>query len=185
MMKKLLAMLVIFCLIMGSISVYAENFEWTDDISYGETKVITVPRPEGEVDENWVYFTQLFHFTPEVDGTYRFLINYEEDAAAPYDISMGVAPFTMVDGEKQYCDSNGYLALENGCAFDAEVGKSYELMFQYNSDDGRYPEFTFYLESDDVEIPKTGDMPLLLSSGMLLLAALGAALLLTNRRKMH
>lgn len=172
-MKKIWIALVIFCLMMGSISAYAENFEWTDDIAYGETKTITIPRPDGDVDEGYVYFTQFFTFTPKAEGTYRFLVSYEEDESAPYDIFMDVG-----------CD-DGYWELENGCEFEAEVGKSYELMFQYNSDDGRYPEFTFYLESDDVEIPKTDDMALLLPAGMMLLTAMLAVCLFSGRKKMQ
>jgi hypothetical protein len=187
-MKKILAVLVILCLMMSSTSVFAENFEWTDDIAYGETKTITIPEPDGNIKNNWVYFTQYFIFTPEVDGTYRFMISYEEDESKPYDIFMDVAAFTMVNGQKRYCSDDGYWEIKNGCEFEGKVGRSYELMFQYATYDGRHPEFTFYVESDDVppeysENPKTGDTALLLPMGMMLMAAMLAMVLLPGRKK--
>ena len=182
-MKKFLIALTLFCLVMGAMSVSAANFEQEEAISYGQTKTVTIPQPEGEVDEGYVYFTQLFVFTPEVDGTYRYLTDYEQDEAAPYDIFMDVVPFCYADdGSKIYLDNNGYLEVENGCEFEAQAGIHYELLFQYNSHDGRYPQFRFYLESDDVEIPKTGDADFLLPVGLLILAAVGIVLTTTKKK---
>ena len=141
-MKKFLLFLLIFCMLSGAVSVSAENYHLTESISLGETKIITIPKPNGEVDEGWVYFTQEFIFVPEEDGTYRFLVAYEEDSKKPYDFSMGVA--------------GAYRELENGCEFDAIAGETYELCFQYNNHDGRYPEFTFYLGTlADAAVPET------------------------------
>ena len=144
-MRKFWIFLVILCLVTGSMTVSAENFDVRDTIAFGETKIVTIPKPEGEIDPGVVYFTQAFTFVPEEDGTYRFLISYQEDGEKPYDIFMDVA------GE--------YRALENGCEFDAIAGETYELCFQYPIHDGRYPEFTFYVGSEEaVVVPETDDV---------------------------
>jgi hypothetical protein len=143
-MRKFWIFLVILCLVTGSITVHAENFHVKDTIAFGEIKTVTVPQPEGEIDSGWVYFTQEFTFTPEKDGTYHFLVRYEEDESKPYEIFMDVV-----------CPG-GYQVLLNGCAFDAVAGESYELCFQYPIHDGRYPEFTFYVGSEEaVVVPET------------------------------
>ena len=155
-MRKFWIFLVILCLVTGSMTVSAENFDVRDTIAFGETKIVTIPKPEGEIDPGVVYFTQAFTFVPEEDGTYRFLISYQEDGEKPYDIFMDVA------GE--------YRALENGCEFEAAAGETCELCFQYPTHDGRYPTFIFYVGAADADvIPKTGD------PGMFL-PAMGAAL---------
>lgn len=159
-----------------------KNFEWTDDIAYGEKKTITIPEPDVKVNDNYTYLTQFFHFTPKVEGTYRFMVSYEEDESNPYPIFMDVAPFIMVNGQKQYCSDQGYWEIENGCEFEAKAGISYELMFQYMNNDGRNPKFTFYLETD-LEIPKTGDAGLLLPGALVLLSTLMTACLILNRKK--
>ena len=143
-MRKFWIFLVILCLVTGSMTVSAENFDVKDTIAFGETKIVTIPKPEGEIDPGFVYFTQAFTFVPEEDGTYRFLISYQEDGEKPYDIFMDVA------GE--------YRALENGCEFEAAAGETCELCFQYPTHDGRYPTFIFYVGAADADvIPKTGD----------------------------
>ena len=108
------------------------NYNPRDTIALGETKTITIPQPEGEIAESWTYYNLTFFFTPEKDGTYRFLVSYEEDESDPYDIYIAPA------GE--------YWEIENGCQFDAQAGETYELFFQYPQHDGRYPEFTFCVE---------------------------------------
>ena len=141
-MRKFWIFLVILCLVTGSMTVSAENFDVRDTIAFGETKIVTIPKPEGEIDPDVVYFTQAFTFVPEEDGTYRFLIRYQEDGEKPYDIFMDV--------------SGAYRELENGCEFDAIAGETYELRFQYPNHDGRYPEFTFYVGSEEaVVVPET------------------------------
>ena len=146
-MRKFWIFLVILCLVTGSMTVSAENFDVKDTIAFGEIKTVTVPQPEGEIDPGWVYFTQEFTFTPEKDGTYHFLVRYEEDESKPYEIFMDVV-----------CPG-GYQVLLNGCAFDAVAGESYELCFQYPIHDGRYPEFTFYVGSEEaVVVPETDDV---------------------------
>ena len=100
-----------------------------DTIALNETKTVRVPEPTGAVDPGLVYFSQIFWFTPEESGRYRFLVDYVDDASNPYDISMDVA--------------GAYWELENGCLFDANAGETYELCFQYPNHDGRYPEFNF------------------------------------------
>ena len=180
---KLFVILAMICLLCNCMFVSAENISRVEDISMGETKVITVPQPEGEVDEGYLYFTQLFIFTPEISGTYRFLTDYTQDETTPYDIFMDVVPFGFTeDGSRVYLDNSGYLEVENGCEFEAQAGICYELCFQYPTHDGRYPEFRFYLESDDVPIPKTADAGLLLPMGLMLFAA-GGILLATTKRK--
>lgn len=166
--RKLFMILAIICLLSNSMFVSAENISRVEEISLGQTKVITVPRPEDEIDEGWVYFTQEFTFVPEADGTYRFLVDYEEDPENPYDIFMDV--------------SDIYLELENGIEFDATAGETYTLCFQYPTHDGRYPQFTFYLGTEDAElIPKTDDAGLLLPWALMLLAGAGVLLTATKR----
>lgn len=168
-MKRIVIALMLLCLMMSAMSVSAENISRIEDISLGQTKVVTVPQPEGEIDEGWVYFTQEFTFVPEQSGTYRFLVSYEEDEQTPYDFNVDVA--------------GAYLELENGIEFDAIAGQTYHLGFQYPNHDGRYPEFTFYLGTADVEqIPETGDVSLLLPAGLLILAAAGIILTATKRK---
>ena len=181
-MRKFLIVLTLFCLIMGAMHVSAANFVREEAISYGETKTITIPKPAGDMDEGYVYFTQLFVFTPEVSGTYRFLTDYTPDEAAPYDIFMDVVPFGFTDdGSKVYLSNSSYLEVENGCEFEAQAAICYELCFQYPIHDGRYPTFRFYLESDDVPIPETGDTGLALSAA-LLTATCAAAVMLGKRK---
>ena len=169
-MRKFWIFLVILCLVTGSMTVSAENFDVRDTIAFGETKIVTIPKPNGEVDEGWVYFTQEFTFVPEQDGTYRFMIRYEEDEANPYEIFMDVA------GE--------YREIPNGCEFEGKAGETYELSFQYPTHDGRYPEFTFFVSSDDVqEVPQTGDPGLLLPALAFLLSGSALVLLIPKRKK--
>ena len=147
-MRKFWIFLVILCLVTGSMTVSAENFDVKDTIAFGEIKTVTVPQPEGEIDSGWVYFTQEFTFTPEKDGTYHFLVRYEEDESKPYEIFMDVV-----------CPGGYQVLLNDGCAFDAVAGESYELCFQYPIHDGRYPEFTFYVGSEEaVVVPETDDV---------------------------
>ena len=145
-MRKAAILLIVLCMMVGSVTVHAENFHVKDTIAFGETKTVTVPQPEGEIDSGWIYFTQEFTFTPEKDGTYHFLVRYEEDESKPYEIFMDVV-----------CPG-GYQVLLNGCAFDAVAGETYVLCFQYPIHDGRYPEFTFYVGSEEaVVVPGTVD----------------------------
>ena len=141
-MKKLWIFLVIFCMMAGSLRISAENYWLEDSISSGDTRVIAIPQPEGEIDPGMVYFTQEFTFVPEQDGTYRFLVSYEEDESEPYNIFMDVA--------------GPYQQLKNGCEFEAVAGETYELCFQYPVHDGRYPEFTFWVDTaDGTYVPET------------------------------
>ena len=142
-MKKLFALLLALCMMTAClVTVHAENYWLEDSISSGDTRVIAIPQPEGEIDPGMVYFTQEFTFVPQEDGTYRFLIGYEEDESKPYDIYMDV--------------SGTYRELENGCEFDAIAGEPYELCFQYPIHDGRYPEFTFWVDTaDGTYVPET------------------------------
>ena len=141
-MKKLWIFLVIFCMMAGSLRISAENYWLEDSISSGDTRVIAIPQPEGEIDPGMVYFTQEFTFVPEQDGTYRFLVSYEEDESEPYNIFMDVA--------------GPYQQLKNGCEFEAVAGETYELCFQYPIHDGRYPEFTFWVDTaDGTYVPET------------------------------
>ena len=103
-MKKFLIWLLIACLI-GCVTVSAQNISRTEDIALGETKIITIPKPDGEVDEGTVYFQQEFLFIPEESGTYRMLMSYKEDEANPYDV------FLDIPGP--------YLQLDNGIEFEA------------------------------------------------------------------
>jgi hypothetical protein len=175
-MKKLLIFLILACMVLSGISASAENISQTEDIILGEAKVITIPKPDGEIDEGWVYFNQEFTFIPEESGTYRLLMHYEEDEANPYDVHLDVP--------------GSYLELENGIEFDAVAGESYQLCFQYPNHDGRYPRITFYLGTADTqEIPESAlpeDNPKTADAGMLLpLCCLLAATttLVTMKRK--
>ena len=141
-MKKIWIFLVIFCMMAGGLRISAENYWLEDSISSGDTRVIAIPQPEGEIDPGMVYFTQEFTFVPEQDGTYRFLVSYEEDESEPYNIFMDVA--------------GPYQQLKNGCEFEAVAGETYVLCFQYPIHDGRYPEFTFWVDTEDgTYVPET------------------------------
>lgn len=133
-MKKLLALLAVFCMLSGAVPVHADQYQEAKAIGLCDFQTVRVPEPEGEVDPDSVYFTQEFTFVPEEDGTYRFLVSFEEDQSEPYDYFMDVV-----------CP-DGYWELPNGCEFDAVAGETYELCFQYPNHDGRYPAFTFYVE---------------------------------------
>ena len=164
-MKKILIWLLIACLI-GCVTVSAQNISRTEDIDLGETKIITIPKPDGEVDEGTVYFQQEFLFTPEESGTYRMLMSYEEDKENPYDVLLDIP--------------GPYLPLDNGIEFEAIAGETYQLCFQYPQHDGRYPQFTFHLGTNVEQIPKTFDRCLLLPGLCLVLSAL---LLVTAKKK--
>ena len=142
-MKKMFALLLALCMMTAClVTVHAENYWLEDSISSGDTRVIAIPQPEGEIDPGMVYFTQEFTFAPEQDGTYRFLVSYEEDESEPYNISMDVA--------------GPYQQLKNGCEFEAVAGETYVLCFQYPIHDGRYPEFTFWVDTaDGTYVPET------------------------------
>ena len=182
-MKKLLALLVILCVMMSSISVSA-NHQHREYIEYGEVKVITIPEPDEHFKNNYVYYNHYFIFKPEVSGTYRFMISYEEDETKPYPIYMGMTSYIKVNGNDRYEGGLGYREIENGLEFYGEVGRYYEIMFQYMSYDKRHPQFTFYLDSD-LEIPKTGDADLLLPTAAMLVSATLAGYLFLNRKKMQ
>ena len=167
-MKKIWIFLVIFCMMAGSLRISAENYWLEDSISSGDTRVIAIPQPEGEIDPGMVYFTQEFTFVPEQDGTYRFLVSYEEDESEPYNIFMDVA--------------GPYQQLKNGCEFEAVAGETYELCFQYPNHDGRYPEFTFYLGSESAERIPNDNILLYCAAGALLVCCL-TALLIAERKK--
>ena len=180
-MKKLLALLVLLCVVMSSTSVSA-NHQHREYIDYGEVKVITIPEPDEHFKNNVVYYNHYLIFKPTVSDTYRIIINYEEDEANPYPIYMGMTSYIKVNGNDRYIDDMEYRIVENGLEFYGEVDRYYELMFQYMSYDKRNPQFTFYLETD-LEIPKTGDAGLLLPGALVLLSTLMTACLILNRKK--
>ena len=180
-MKKILALLVLLCVVMSSTSVSA-NHQHREYIDYGEVKVITIPEPDEHFKNNYVYYTHYFIFKPTVSGTYRFMISYEEDETKPYPIYMDMTSYIKVNGNDRYEGNQGYREIENGLEFYGEVDRYYELMFQYMSYDKRNPQFTFYLETD-LEIPKTGDAGLLLPGALVLLSTVMAACLILNRKK--
>ena len=141
-MKKLFALLAVFCMLAGAVTVHADELQKPKLIGLYDFQTVRIPEPEGEVDPDAVYFTQEFTFAPEQDGTYRFLVSYEEDESEPYNISMDVA--------------GPYQQLKNGCEFEAVAGETYELCFQYPIHDGRYPEFTFWVDTaDGTYVPET------------------------------
>ena len=163
-MSKAVILLIVLCMAAGSVMVHAENFDVKDTIAFGQTRIVTIPKPEGEIDPAFIYFNQEFTFVPEEDGTYRFLVSYQEDEAKPYDIFMDVV--------------GAYRELENGCEFDAVAGQTYNLCFQYPIHDGRYPTFTFYVGAADADVvPKTGEaVGSLPDMNTILLCAGGAAM---------
>lgn len=117
------------------VMIYEPNHNIRELLSLEEFKIIQIPEPmNGVVDPGWTYYNHSFFFTPEKSGTYRFLADYVQDESDPYKIYMGVT-----------CPT-GYWELANGCQFDAVAGETYELLFQYLTHDGRYPEFIFYVE---------------------------------------
>ena len=169
-MRKAVILLIVLCMAAGSVIVHAENFDVRDTIAFGQTRIVTIPKPEGEIDPGFVYFNQEFTFVPEEDGTYRFLVSYQEDEAKPYDIYMGVG--------------GAFWELENGCEFDAVAGQTYDLCFQYPIHDGRYPTFTFYVGAADADVvPKTGDVGFYLPAVAAMLSAALAVLLIAERKK--
>lgn len=144
-MKKLWFLFLILLMILCATGVSARNISRTEEIGLGETKVISVPEPEGDISANWVYFEQIFLFTPEESGTYRLLMDYEEDQANPYNISLA--------------GSGSYYALKNGIEFDALAGQTCELFFQYPNHDGRYPQIAFRLGTADLPDTPRADKP--------------------------
>lgn len=167
-MKKLLILFMIAAL-MGCLSVSAQNPYRCDTIALGETKVITVPAPDGEIDEGTVYFQQEFTFTAEESGTYRMIMSYEDDPKNPYDVFLDVP--------------GSYLELEKGIEFEATAGETCQISFQYPTHDGRYPEITFSLEASGVETnPKTSDLYFLLPLFCLILSA---GLLVVFQKQYH
>ena len=167
-MKKFLIWLLIACLI-GCVTVSAQNISRTEDIALGETKIITIPKPDGEVDEGTVYFQQEFLFIPEESGTYRMLMSYKEDEANPYDV------FLDIPGP--------YLQLDNGIEFEATAGETCQISFQYPTHDGRYPEITFSLEAYGTQTnPQTSDLHFLLPLFCLILSA---GLLVVFQKQYH
>ena len=96
-MKKLLALLVILCVVMSSTSVSA-NHQHREYIDYGEVKVITIPEPDEHFKNNYLYYTHYLIFKPTVSDTYRIIINYEEDEANPYPIYLGITSYIKVNG---------------------------------------------------------------------------------------
>ena len=169
-MRKAVILLIVLCMAAGSVMVHAENFDVKDTIAFGQTRIVTIPKPEGEIDPAFIYFNQEFTFVPEEDGTYRFLVSYQEDEDTPYDIFMDVA--------------GAYRELENGCEFDAVAGQTYDLCFQYPIHDGRYPTFTFYVGTADADVvPKTGETGFLLPAVAAMLSAALAVLLIAERKK--
>ena len=156
-MKKLLIPLMIIWLV-GCMSITALCVPPARVITLGETAVITVPEPKGEVDPTKVYFQQEFLFIPKESGTYRFLMNYEEDPEHPYEVFLDVP--------------GAYLKLENGIEFEATASEQYLLCFQYPNHDGRYPQITFFLGTPDMDPnPKTNDLLPLLPMLCLLMSA--------------
>jgi hypothetical protein len=167
-MKKLFIFMMIAAL-MGCIAVSAQNPSASTEIALYETKTVTVPSPEGEIDEGFVYFQQEFLFTPEESGTYRLLIRYEEDETNPYPIHLDLP------GE--------YRELDNGIEFEATAGETYPLCFQYLDNDGRNPQFRFYLcTPETAEIPKTGDLHILMP---LLCLVVSLTFLITVKQQKH
>ena len=144
-MKKLWFLFLILLMILCANGVSAKNISRTEEIGLGETKVISVPEPEGDISADWVYFEQIFLFTPEETGTYRLLMDYEEDQKNPYNVSLAC--------------SGSYYALKNGIEFDAQAGQTRELSFQYPIHDGRYPQITFRLGTADLSDTPQADKP--------------------------
>ena len=128
-MRKAVILLIVLCMAAGSVMVHAENFDVKDTIAFGQTRIVTVPKPEGEIDPGFVYFNQEFTFVPEEDGTYRFLVSYQEDEAKPYDIFMDVV------GAYRELENEGYLVTLPGkgtfAAEDQSVeGKRIDVLWQ-------------------------------------------------------
>ncbi len=156
-MKKFVILIMIVAL-MGCLSVSAQNPQQSDTIAVGETKVITIPAPDGEIDEGTVYFQQEFLFTPKKSGTYRMLMAYDDDDVNPYEVFLDLP--------------GSYLKLDNGIEFEAVAGETCQICFQYPTHDGRYPAFTFTLEEPGMEYnPQTNDLHFLLPMLCLILSA--------------
>lgn len=129
-MKKLFALLAVFCMLAGAVTVHADQPLKPKTIGLYDFQTVQIPEPEGEIDPDAVYFTQEFTFAPEADGSYLFLA---ADMDEPYEFTMDVE------------DNTGCFPLEGGCAFPGWAGETYTLRFRYPSYDGRKPEFTLYV----------------------------------------
>lgn len=109
--------------------VRGDHYYREDTISFNETKVFSVPQPEGEVDSELTYFTQDFVFVPEKSRVCRILFSYEEDESNPYRFSL-----------KDYIPNKR--PLDDGYTIEVTAGEPIRLRFQYPIHDERYPEFT-------------------------------------------
>ena len=167
-MRKLCILLVVLCMLAGNATVSAETIHEADTISPEETKVVTVPQPEGTNIPQVIDFTQDFEFVPQENGIYRFFVSHEEQdrsapAYFPYNFYLD-AHYWSEYASRQNGETEGsapgavgtdkfrsldYVPLLNGIEFDGWAGEIYRLRFVYSDNRGRYPEFTFSLVRGD------------------------------------
>ena len=127
--RKILAVLLVSCMMLGCMSLTALATEDMEAIMPGESKVLTVPAG-GNIDE-YVYYS----FTPEVSGDYLFSVSYDES------LDTGLAVWLCVD------DGDEFSSYGDPLVFSAEAGVTYILSGNYFGITVDTVEFTFLVEA--------------------------------------
>lgn len=113
--KKMLAMLLVLCMVLGcmSMTAFAESEE---AIALGENKTISVAATGGEYIDEYVFYS----FTAEESGAYALYVSYDENV----DAEQSVTPFT--NEEIDY-----YYSMDGSMVFVAEADVTYVLGVNY------------------------------------------------------
>lgn len=128
--KKIIATLLVLCMVLGCMGVTAMAAEKTDIIVPGEPKVVTMSAGGGYIDE-YVYYS----FTPEVSGNYILSVSCDESVENRLNVNL------LVD------DGSEYQSFGDPLMFTAEAGVTYTLcgnFYGFNPTGGTY---TFLLEA--------------------------------------
>ena len=134
--KKLLAILLVVCLMLSCMSVTALAAE-AEVITVGQIKTLSVEANEETWIDEFVYYT----FTPEESGNYIF------DAVCGADVKTDYTIWLSADAGED-CISYG-----EPLQFSAEAGKTYELTLNYF---GSFTEATEYAVSVNKSVPLEG-----------------------------
>lgn len=126
--KKIIATLVVLCMVLGCMGVTAMATEETEILVPGEPKVVAVSA-SGYIDE-YVYYS----FTPEVSGDYMLSVSYNES------LDTGLTVWLSVD------DGDEYFSYGQTLVFSAEAGVTYTLCGNYFGFNFTQVEYTFLVE---------------------------------------
>ena len=142
--KKIIATLLVLCMVLGCMGVTAMAAEETDIIVPGEPKVVTMSAGGGYIDE-YVYYS----FTPEVSGNYILSVSCDESVENRLNVNL------LVD------DGSEYQSFGDPLMFTAEAGVTYTLcgnFYGFNPTQGTY---TFLLEAakplEEIELTVESD----------------------------